>query len=89
MLVSYMQIEYLCGIKILIKNKNTYKNIMETLKKKTVREMLGEISVGQVVRLEGVHTGTVQAACSHLKREEGKAFITKAEGEGVIVVRVK
>ena len=86
MFVSYLQSGYLCSIKILIKNKNTYKNIMETLKKKTVREMLGEISVGQVVRLEGVHTGTVQAACSHpLNGKKERLLSTKAEGEGVIV----
>ena len=42
---------------------------METIKIKTVREIIGELEVGGMVKLDGVSAGAVQASCSAMKSE--------------------
>lgn len=88
MLVCYMQIEYLCTINIIQKNKNTNKSSMETIKIKTVREIIGELEVGGMVKLDGVSAGAVQASCSAMK-SEAREYMTKKMDGGIVVVRVK
>ena len=42
---------------------------METITIKTVREIIGELEVGGMVKLDGVSAGAVQASCSAMKSE--------------------
>ena len=88
MLVCYMQMEYLCTINITQIIKNTNKSSMETIKIKTVREIIGELEVGGMVKLDGVSAGAVQASCSAMK-SEGREYMTKKMDGGIVVVRVK
>ena len=61
---------------------------METVKKQTVREIINELEVGKMMRLDGVSVGAVQVACSAL-RTDGRDFMTKRMDGGIIVARVK
>lgn len=79
---------YLCSINIIIKIENTNKSSMETIKIKTVREIIGDLEVGGMVMLEGVSTGAVQTCCSAMK-SEGREYMTKKMDGGIVVVRVK
>lgn len=88
MLVCYMQMEYLCTINIAQIIKNTNKSHMETIKIKTVREIIGELEVGGMVKLDGVSAGAVQASCSAMKSET-REYMTKKMDGGIVVVRVK
>ena len=88
MLVSYYRKGYLCSINIIIKIENTNKSSMETIKIKTVREIIGELEVGGMVKLDGVSTGAVQTSCSAMK-SEGREYMTKKMDGGIVVVRVK
>lgn len=88
MFVSYLQKGYLCSINIVIKIKNANKSSMETIKIKTVREIIGELEVGGMVKLDGVSAGAVQACCSAMKSET-REYMTKKMDGGIVVVRVK
>ena len=88
MLVSYYRKGYLCSINIIIKIENTNKSSMETIKIKTVREIIGELEVGGMVKLDGVSAGAVQASCSAMK-SEAREYMTKKMDGGIVVVRVK
>lgn len=79
---------YLCSINIIQKIKNTNKSSMETIKIKTVREIIGELEVGGMVKLDGVSAGAVQTCCSAMK-SEGREYMTKKMDGGIVVVRVK
>ena len=61
---------------------------METIKIKTVREIIGELEVGGMVKLGGVSAGAVQASCSAMKSET-REYMTKKMDGGIVVVRVK
>ena len=88
MFVWYLQKGYLCSINIRQKIKNTNKSGMETIKIKTVREIIGELEVGGMVKLDGVSAGAVQASCSAMKSET-REYMTKKMDGGIVVVRVK
>ena len=80
--------EYLCTINIIQIIKNIIKSSMETIKIKTVREIIGELEVGGMVKLDGVSAGGVQASCSAMKSET-REYMTKKMDGGIVVVRVK
>ena len=61
---------------------------METIKIKTVREIIGELEVGGMVKLDGVSAGSVQASCSAMKSET-REYVTKKMESDSVVVRVK
>lgn len=61
---------------------------METIKIKTVREIIGDLEVGGIVKLDGVSTGFVQTSCSAMK-SDGREYMTKKMDGGIVVVRVK
>ena len=88
MFVWYLQKGYLCSINIAQKIKNTNKSNMETIKIKTVREIIGELEVGGMVKLDGVSAGAVQASCSAMKSDT-REYMTKKMDGGIVVVRVK
>ena len=88
MLVLYYRKGYLCSINIRQKIKNTNKSNMRTIKIKTVREIIGELEVGGMVKLDGVSAGAVQASCSAMKSET-REYMTKKMDGGIVVARVK
>ena len=88
MFVWYLQKGYLCSINIIQIIKNTNKSDMETIKIKTVREIIGELEVGGMVKLDGVSAGAVQASCSAMKSDT-REYMTKKMDGGIVVVRVK
>ena len=52
------------------------------------REIIGELEVGGMVKLDGVSAGAVQASCSAMKSET-RDYMTKKMDGGIVVVRVK